>query len=203
MKKLLYSITALSLVTVATCPAMAVDTPKPATSAATSKKDFTNVKIAVVDIYAVFDKSKEGADLQQSIKADMEKRIANIQAMESEKQKIESELSGAGANVLSGEAREKRQKKLLSLKNEIMIEQQAAQEIPQQRAQMAQMDMLKKIETTTQKIAKNLGIDVVLAGSTIFVADRIDITQMIVDELNSNYKPAVKPAAKPATPAKS
>lgn len=200
MNKLLYSLSVLTLL--ASASVHADETAKPAPSAA--KKDFTNVKIAVVDIYAVFDKSKEGADLQESIKADMERRIKNIQAMDAEKSKIEAELSAAGANVLSGEAREKRQKKLLSLKNEIMIEQQAAQEIPQQRAQMAQMDMLKKIETTTQKIAKNLGIDVVLAGSTIFVADRVDITQMVVDDLNSNYKPAkAATPAKPATPAKS
>lgn len=191
MKKLVYSFIALTLLSSAISCA---DEAKPATTA--SKKDFTNVKIAVMDPYGVLDKSKEWEVQAEAIKTDIETRAKTIQSMETEYKKKQSELANMGA-AATAKAKEDRQKELLSLQNRIEIEQRAAQEIPQQRAQMAQMEILKKIEAAAQKIAKEHGVDVVLAGSTIYVADRVDITQMVVDEINKSFKPA----AKPATPA--
>lgn len=196
MKNLLYSLTALTLLTSAVTFA---DDVKPATTA--GKKDFSNVKIAVMDPYGVLDKSKEWEAQADIIKNDIEKRAKNIQAMETQKQNKMAELKNMG-NAASETAKENKQKELMSLENNIQIEQRAAQEIPQQRAQAAQMEILKKIEAAAQKIAKDLGIDIVLAGSTIFVADRVDITQLIADEINKSFKPAVKPATPAPAPAK-
>ncbi len=207
MKNVLYSLTALTLLSSALICAdekTAVTTATPATiPAPTKKQDFTNVKIAFMDPYGVLDKSKEWEAQAETIKADFESRAKAIQAMDAERQKLETELANMG-NAATASARENKQKKLLSLQSEIEIEKRAAQEIPQQRAQMAQMEILKKIEAAAQKIAKELGIDVILAGSTIYTNERIDITQLIADELNKSYKPApkaVKPAATPAKPA--
>ena len=188
MKKLAYSFIALTLLSSAISCA---DEAKAVTTA--SKKDFTSVKIAVMDPYGVLDKSKEWEVQAEAIKTDIETRAKTIQSMETEYKKKQSELANMGA-AATAKAKEDR---LLSLQNRIEIEQRAAQEIPQQRAQMAQMEILKKIEAAAQKIAKEHGVDVVLAGSTIYVADRVDITQMVVDEINKSFKPA----AKPATPA--
>lgn len=203
MKNLFYSLTILILFSAAL--SRADEKPTTATPAAPApaptapKRDFSNVKIAFMDPYIVLDKSKEWAEQAEIIKSDFETRAKTIQSLEMEKQKIEKELENMG-NAATPAARENKQKKLLSIQNDIMIEQRAAQEIPQQRVQMAQMEILKKIENAAQKIAKDLGIDIVLAGGTLYVNERLDITQLIADELNKGYKPVLKPAAKPTTP---
>lgn len=204
MKKLFYSLAVVALMAPAINAAedqkivAKVATPASAsvkvTADKTVDKNFSGVKIAFMEPYGVLDKSDEWKVVAETIKADIEQRTQKITKMTIDYQKKEAELKSMG-NAVSPAAKEKKQKELLSLKNSIEIEQRAAQEIPQQQAQMAQMSMLKKVEAAANKIAKEYGIDIVLAGSTIYVADRIDITQLVADELNKNYKPAAKKVA--------
>lgn len=206
MKKLFYTLVAVALM----APALNADdqkqvakvakaiTPASASVKTTAdkkaEKNFANVNIAFMEPYGVLDKSKEWEAQADKIKADIEKRTQKITKMVADFQKKDAELKSMG-NVASASAKEKKQKELLSLKNSIEIEQSAAKEIPQQQAQMAQMGMLKKIEAAAKKIRKAHSIDIVFAGSAIDVAERIDITQLVADELNKNYKPADKVTA--------
>jgi len=149
MKHVLYSLTALTLLSSAFTY---TDEAKPVVVAL--KKDFSNVKIAYMDPYGVLEKSKEWEAQAEIIKNDFEARVKTIQGMEVKKQKLEAELTSMG-NAATATAKENKQKEILSLMNNIKIEQQAAQEIPQQRAQNEQAFEPTNIKRETKKIGAN------------------------------------------------
>lgn len=199
MKKLLYSFTALTLLANS---ALVADAQKAATKAApviktttvkksAPEKNFSNVKIGFIDPYGVLEKSKEWQAKSDMLRAGVEERAKKIAKLEADLQKKTAELKNMG-NAAKQSAKEEKGKELLSLENSIMIEKRALQEIPQQQAQAAQYEILKKIETVSKKIAESNKIDTVLAGSTIYVNNRIDITDLVADELNKSFTPAAQ-----------
>lgn len=183
MKKLLHSLLALSLlVTTATFAATESDA---------TKKDFTNVRTAALDMYKVLEGSKEGAALNESIKAEINKRQKKIQTLAAEFSKLEDELK-KGASAMSKSALEERQSKLMSLGNDIQIQEKAAEKAIQEMSQDHQMTLLKKVESAIQKIAKRENIDLVIAGATLYTSARVDITQLVIDELDASFKAPAK-----------
>ncbi|HEV8540692.1 MAG TPA: OmpH family outer membrane protein [Nitrospiraceae bacterium] len=145
------------------------------------------VRVGVLDPQRVFAETTAGKKAQDSLNAFIKNRQALIELEEKDLKRMEEDLMRQ-ASVLSANARKEREDQF---RRRAMEFQQKAQELNRE-VQDKQKEVLEgfrgKVEKAVEKVAQQLGLQVVLEKSrgsgTVYSEPSLDITQKVIEEFN-------------------
>lgn len=149
--------------------------------------------IVVVDVMRVGSEAKEFNKKQESLKADINAKVKDIDNLEKKFQEALQKLQ-VKAKDMTQAALEKEQENLGKMQGEIEIKKRNLQAYAQKIVADAEKDLVDKVK----KICKELGFGIVLPGA-LYVAPEYDRTDIVITELNKQVKADVKPVAKNPT----
>lgn len=144
------------------------------------------VKVCTVDLQRCMEESNEGKRIAESLKeelVEMQQRYADAQKELAElKKEIEKQ-----SLMLSMDAKEDKQDEYDKKSRELTYLYEDLTEEAQVAQQNANQKILKEIYAIIQTVSKEQGFDLILAKSTsgvLFASDSLDITDLIIKELN-------------------
>ena len=167
---------------------------------------FAQQKVGIVDFQVIKQKYAKAVENEKRLTKDVEGVKADLAARGEKLNKLKAEAEAANKDVenptlaetaraaKNTEATQKIQEFLKSRDEAMRVDQQAGTLI-RQRAQQFEMEIVKEVSEQAAAVAKEKGLDLVLAkGATLYSADSLDISQVVVDRLNSAH------AANPVNP---
>ena len=167
---------------------------------------FAQQKVGIVDFQVIKQKYAKAVENEKRLTKDVEGVKADLAARGEKLNKLKAEAEAANKDVENPtlaetapaakktEATQKIQEFLKSRDEAMRVDQQAGTLI-RQRAQQFEMEIVKEVSEQAAAVAKEKGLDLVLAkGATLYSADSLDISQVVVDRLNSAH------AANPVNP---
>ena len=167
---------------------------------------FAQQKVGIVDFQVIKQKYAKAVENEKRLTKDVEGVKADLAARGEKLNKLKAEAEAANKDVENPtlaetaraakktEATQKIQEFLKSRDEAMRVDQQAGT-IIRQRAQQFEMEIVKEVSEQAAAVAKEKGLDLVLAkGATLYSADSLDISQVVVDRLNSAH------AANPVNP---
>jgi outer membrane protein len=154
--------------------------------AATSPKP-GGVRIGVLEPQKVFSETTSGKKAQESLNSFIKNRYALIELEEKDLKRMEEDLIKQ-ASVMSANARKERED---LFRRRAMEFQQKANELNKE-VQEKQKEVLEgfrsKIEKVTEKVAQQLGLQLILekgrGAPTIYTDPAMDITPKVIEEFN-------------------
>ena len=149
-----------------------------------------NVRVGVVDPSKVFTESNAGKKAKDVLASFSKNRQALIELEEKELRRMEEDFIKQ-ASVLSATAKREREEQFRRRMGEY---QQKTAELNRE-VQEKQKDVLEafrdKVELVTGKVAKRLGLQVVIdkgrGGPTVYSEDAFDISAQVIEEFNKEY----------------
>ncbi len=151
-------------------------------------------KIRVIEPISIVNQLEERSTIENSIKKEVEAKVKQIKTLEESLQKELMDLQTANPSM-SLEAKEKKREKVLSLRNDIELKKQTAQESFERLQQDAELKILNMIAQTAKDYAKLHTIDIVLAN-VIYASERVNVSAEFVDQMNAQYKKEPKKSKK-------
>ncbi|MEX0940347.1 MAG: OmpH family outer membrane protein [Candidatus Babeliales bacterium] len=162
---------------------------------------------AYFDPFKILERSLEYKDEVRKIEKELDSRKQQLKSLEETAMKRKTELETM-ANALSESAKERKKEEMGNLEAQYRIKAQGAQEYAENAEQKARMKVLRTIQIEAEALAKEEGRMVVLAGGVVYGVKPIDLTEKILERINTKYraskeknknegmkKPAVTPAA--------
>ncbi len=146
--------------------------------------------VVVVDLMRMGSEAKEFNKKQESLKADIDAKVKDIETLQAKFQKTFQELQ-VKAKDMTQAALEKAQEELGKMQGEIEIKKRNLEAY----IQKVVADAEKSLVDQVKKICKELGFGIVLPGALHF-APEYDKTDVVIKELNKNVKVDAKPATK-------
>lgn len=187
MKKIVISIIIMSCI--ATSSFADVDTNKsaPAPSMVTMPNPSDALKIRFVDPYKVIQGLEQWKDEGMRIQKELQTRNDVIEEKKTLYGKKANELQSMGSTAKQS-VKDAKREDLLTLQNDIQIKTQSLQEYAERVSQEAQMSVFKEIEAATHEVALEMQLDLVLAGGALYVSEKIDVSQVVVEKMNIKYQ---------------
>lgn len=144
----------------------------------------SNLKIAVVDMQQVLQKSTQiktiNDQLTKQFKPRQDKIIAEQKALQDEANKLNKDGS-----VMSADSRGKLQDKIIKERADLQGVAVAFQRDVSAAQNQAMQTFMTKFNSVVATVAKNNNFDLVLQRAGVpYVKDNLDITKQIIDELN-------------------
>ncbi len=141
-----------------------------------------DLKIGVVDIAKVLEKSTQADVARKKLQDEFSPREAKLVAEQKKIRKLEEQLVRDGA-IMSESERSKLERKMLSLKREAKRNQDEFREDLNFKRTEILEGLQRKLIATIQKYAKEKGYDVLFAEGVIYASDRVNITDEILAKL--------------------
>lgn len=149
-----------------------------------------NVRVGAVDPQKVFNESNAGKKAKDMLASFAKNRQALIELEEKELRRMEEDFMKQ-ASVLSPNAKQERE---AQFRRRMQEYQQKTAELNRE-VQEKQKDVLEsfrdKVEAVTAKVAKRLGLQVVVdkgrGGPTVYSEEALDISNQVVEEFNREY----------------
>lgn len=147
-------------------------------------------RIGVIDAQRILDHTNAGKKAKDSLIAFSKNRQVLMELDEKELRRMEEDLVKQ-AGILSPAAKREREEQF---RRRVQDYQQKAAELNRE-VQEKQKDVLEgfrdKVETVVAKVAKRLGLQVVVdrskGGSTIYHEENLDISGQVIEEFNREY----------------
>lgn len=141
------------------------------------------MKIAVVNSSAVVQQSPEYKAAAQQMKSEFSKRRSQI---EQEGKKLQADIQAyqKNADVMTSNERVKKENSLLARENDLKYEQKKFQEDFQKREQQLSQNLMGRIKSVIEKIAKEKGYSLVIQDP-VYAIPSIDITKEVLKRLKS------------------
>jgi len=141
-------------------------------------------KIAVVNVPRVLSELPQMKVIEAKLKKEFEARVREMQRLESDGQAMAAKLK-KDESFMSADERTKLQRKLAEMQSDYNLKGQALQEDQQRRYGEEQQQILAKVRTAVDGIAKAQGYDLVLNGqSVVFASPKVDISQQVIDQVS-------------------
>ncbi|WP_345011471.1 OmpH family outer membrane protein [Pseudaeromonas paramecii] len=141
-------------------------------------------KIAVVNVPRVMSELPQMKVIEAKLKKEFEGRVREMQRLESDGQAMAAKLK-KDESFMSADERTKMQRKLAEMQSDYNLKGQALQEDQQRRYGEEQQQVLTKVRTAVDGIAKAQGYDLVLNGqAVIFASPKVDISQQVIDQVS-------------------
>jgi len=159
------------------------------------------VKIGYINSARIIQEYKGMRDLQEQYRKDVEEWERQAKAMEQEILDLQNELQTQDY-LLSAEAKQRKLRQLESLRQKY---QTFLEEIwgpngkAKQRNDEITRPVVEKINRILDRIGREEGYTIILdvaAGGVVYVADGLDLTDRILDELNRDYGAPVGPVVR-------
>lgn len=149
-----------------------------------------NIKIVVIDIRKVVNKSKYGEEVMSKLKEKYDELSLKIQAKSKELEVLKEELEKKGA-LLTPEAREKKQSEYQRLLRELKSLQEDAQYEMQEYERKLLDPVFKDLEIVLKEVAQKEGIDLVLEKNQpgiYYMSPSIDFTDKLIERFDAYYE---------------
>lgn len=141
-------------------------------------------KIGVVNVPRVMSELPQMKAVEAKLKKEFEGRVREMQRLESDGQAMAAKLK-KDESFMSADERTKMQRKLAEMQSDYNLKGQALQEDQQRRYGEEQQQVLAKVRTAVDSIAKAQGYDLVLNGqAVIFASQQVDISQQVIDQVS-------------------
>lgn len=146
---------------------------------------YAEIKIGYVDLARVFDNYNKTKDQDKVLNQQGEQKKEERQRLVNQIRKMKEEV-----DILSQDAKDKKQAEIDEKIKQLQdYDQQAKTSLGQERDKMVR-DILKEIEATIQKQAKDKGYTIIFNNRVLLYAqEQDDLTEEILKTLNSQYKP--------------
>lgn len=163
-----------------------------------SQKPVKAQRIATLQSQIIAEQSAEFKNEANRIQTEMKKRGENLQKKlqpdMDEMKRLEQKFSSPDQSKWTDpKAIQADQKRYKELAEKISAEFQALEQWGQAEFAKLQTDMQKKVKTATERVAKRLGFNVVVADVVVYADPEFDITRQVLEELNKGYKPKKAP----------
>ena len=140
------------------------------------------LKMGVVDIARVLEESPQADVARKRLQEEFSPREKDLVAEQQKIRKLEEQLVRDGA-IMSESERAKLERRVISLKRDAKRSQDEFREdLNFKRTEILEA-LQRKLITTIQKHAKELGYDIVLAEGVIYADDSVNITKEILTKL--------------------
>jgi outer membrane protein len=143
-------------------------------------------KAGVIDLDRCMKESNEGKRVTESLKKELDAMQQKYAKAQKDLTDLQKEIEKQSL-MLSSEARENKQNEYDRKNREFGYLSQDLTEDAQTAQQNANQKMLKQLYTVIQSLAKQQGFDLVMEKSNsiiIYTSDAIDITDLVIKELN-------------------
>lgn len=141
-------------------------------------------KIAVVNVPRVMSELPQMKAIEAKLKKEFDGRVRELQRLESDGQAMAAKLK-KDESFMSADERTKMQRKLAEMQSDYNLKGQALQEDQQRRYGEEQQQVLAKVRTAVDGIAKAQGYDLVLNGqAVVFASSQADISQQVIDQVS-------------------
>ncbi|QER42806.1 OmpH family outer membrane protein [Thermodesulfobacterium sp. TA1] len=150
----------------------------------------TSLKIGVIDIKKVVNKSKYGEEVIQKLQKKYEELSLKVQAKAKEIDAMKEELEKKGS-LLSQEAREKKQAEYQKLLRELKSLQEDAQYEMQEYEKQLLDPVFKELEKVLKEFVQKEGIDLVLEKNQpgiYYISPKVDYTEKLIEKFNVYYE---------------
>ncbi len=162
----------------------------------------TPTKVAIINIQGAIVATRDGAKARESIQKKFEPRFKQVEAQNSEIQKLRNQLTTL-ANTASQEVRDKISREIDDKQKKLQWDSEDLQNDLQQEEGKLVNEIGQRMMQVIDEYAKAQGFALVLDVSSqqspvLWAANGIDITQQIVELYDKRFGAGEAPAAKPA-----
>ena len=150
-----------------------------------------NQKIAYVDIGNILEEYQGSKNAEKKMREKSEKLMAEMEP-EARQFQLKVQEYQKNSSKLSSKAKAEKEQELMQEQQILQQKQQMAQQQVQQEGQQIIKDIDDKIETFLKEYAKSNGYSLILGTSSqtksvIYGEEALDITDIIIEELNNAY----------------
>ena len=143
-------------------------------------------KIGYVDVRQAVERSEEAQAAKGQLESQVQKRQTELKSRRATIEKLQKELQQQGS-LMSEEQRKEKERRLQQAMRDFRRAQQAAQEDIDARKNQVLQDIYDQVSQIIKRIGEQEDFDLILTGpSAMYVAERVDLTPRVVDQLNSS-----------------
>jgi Skp family chaperone for outer membrane proteins len=154
-------------------------------------------KIGFVDPYKVLQGLEQWKDEGMKIQKELQAKNQQIEDKKAVYTTKLNALQGMGTTA-KPEVISAKEYELKQLASEVKLMTDALQERAERVSQEAQMAVFKEIETISQEIALEMGLDLILAGGVLYVSPKLDVSAELIAKMNTKYASKKKQEQKSA-----
>lgn len=141
-------------------------------------------KIGYVNVQKVVKQSEKAQKAKAQLEQEVQKHESELKAKRETIQSLQKELEKQGS-LMSEQQKKEKQRKLQEAMREFRRLQQQAQEDLDTQKNQALQDLYDKVFQIVNRIGEKEDFDLIFTDpAAMYVADRIDLTQRVLDELN-------------------
>ncbi|HKL77142.1 MAG TPA: OmpH family outer membrane protein [Gammaproteobacteria bacterium] len=146
----------------------------------------TEYKIGYVDVRQAVERSEEAQAAKGQLESQVQERQTELKSRRATIEKLQKELQQQGS-LMSEEQRKEKERRLQQAMRDFRRAQQAAQEDIDARKNQVLQDIYDQVSQIIKRIGEQEDFDLILTGpSAMYVAERVDLTPRVVDQLNSS-----------------
>jgi outer membrane protein len=146
-------------------------------------------KIGYVDVRRAVEGSEQAQQAKTELQGQVEERQADLESQRQTIEDLQQELKQQGS-LMSEDQRKEKERQLQEAMRKFRRAQQAAQEDLDARKNQVLQDLYDQVSQIISRIGEKEGFDLILTGpSAMYVADRVDLTERVVDRLNDSGSP--------------
>lgn len=148
-----------------------------------------DLKIGFVNASKVSAEAPQAEAARRKLEREFEPRDAELVAMQSDLEDLETRLRQDGA-VMEEAERRRLERDILTLKRDIRRRQEEFREDFNLRRNEELSKLQRRILDTIAQVAEARGYDLVVSDGVIFASDRVDITPLIIERLRREHESA-------------
>lgn len=141
-------------------------------------------KIGYVDVRKAVEGSEQAQKAKGELQSQVEERQTKLESQRQTIQELQKQLKQQGS-LMSEDQRKEKERQLQQAMRKFRRAQQAAQEDIDARKNQVLQDIYDQVSRIINRIGKEEGFDLILTGpSAMYVDDRVNLTQRVVEQLN-------------------
>ncbi len=146
-------------------------------------------KIGYVDVRKVVEKSEQAEQAKGRLQEQVEQRQSELESQRSRIGQLRDELNKQGSLMSQEQRKEKERQLQEELRAFRRAQQQAQEDIDAKKSQVLQ-DIYDRVFKIVKRIGEKESYDLILtAPSAMYVAEKVDLTQRVLEKLNSKSSP--------------
>lgn len=155
---------------------------------ADTQEDLQNLRIRTINIMDIMRDSQEGKKVAAELEQTRQQLTTDIKAAEEEYVR-EANLFQSKAAMLSAEAREKEQARLMSVRRDVESKAQKAEDTLKYSMQAASDRLMTKAQKIIDAYGKENNLDLIfdVSGRVVYSSEETDVTKTMVTTMNDEY----------------
>jgi len=150
-----------------------------------------DTKVGVVNTVRLMEEAPQAKAAQNKIETEFAPREQELLALQKSIRKLEDRLTRDGA-VMSEKESSKLEREILSKRRELKRTQDEFRDDLNIRKNEVLSKLQRQMYESTVALAKEQKFDIILGQGVVYSSDSVDVTNLVLDKLKSNFKPGSK-----------